>query len=81
MRSFNQRKVHKSWQPGMLTEFMNQSDRSEDPDKNETLQADEEYSAFIFLNTSKSCSETDGAERLDQPGVGHQCNIKQDKSS
>lgn len=57
------RQVHQSWQPGMLTEFINHSDRSEDPDKNETLQAAEEYQVFISLNTSESfCSGTvDGA--------------------
>lgn len=75
--------AHQSWQPGMLTEFINHSDRSEDPDKNETLKADEEYQVFISLNTSEGfCSgKVDGAEPLHHPGVGHQYNIKPDESS
>lgn len=67
------RLVHQSSQPGMLTGFINHSDRSEDPDNNETLQADGEYQVFISLNTSNSfCSGTvDGATTRGRSSIQH----------
>lgn len=48
MWDFNHQ-LHKSWQPGVVTEFINHSDWTEDHSKNEALHADGKYSTSLLL--------------------------------